>query len=75
MRKTICFVALLFAATAGCHISNETAGRPDAERGDGTPGSVVASKEGTGDPSVGSGRGQVGTDAPPKHEEAKPESK
>lgn len=69
MRKQICFAALLFAAyvgTSACHIANATAGRPDAERGDGQPGSVTATKEGTGDPKVGSGRGQVGTDAPPK---------
>lgn len=81
MRKKICFAALLFAtslATSGCHIANATAGRPDAEQGDGVPGSVTASKAGTGDPSVGSGRGQVGTDAPPKDEKAeapKPETK
>jgi hypothetical protein len=71
MRKKICFAALLFGTylgTTGCHIANATAGRPDAERGDGLPGSVTASKAGTGDPSVGSGRGQVGTDAPPKPE-------
>jgi hypothetical protein len=78
MRKKICFAALLFAtflATSGCHMANATAGRPDAEAGDGIPGSVTASKEGTGDPKVGSGRGQVGTDAPPKAETAKPETK
>jgi hypothetical protein len=71
MRKKICFAALLFATTlgtTGCHIANATAGRPAAEDGDGIPGSVTASKAGTGDPSVGSGRGQVGTDAPPKPE-------
>jgi hypothetical protein len=77
MRKTICFGVLVFAtytSAIGCHIANDTAGRPDAERGDGTAGSVTASKAGTGDPSVGSGRGQVGTDAPPKTDSATPDS-
>jgi hypothetical protein len=78
MRKTICFAVLICATyigSVGCHMANKTAGRPDAEDGDGIPGSVVASKAGTGDPAVGSGSGQVGTDAPPKPEESKPESK
>ncbi len=71
MRKKTWFAGLLFTAltcflTAGCHMANKTAGRPDAESGDGEPGSVAATKAGTGDPKVGSGRGQVGTDAPPK---------
>lgn len=52
--------------SAGCHYDRDTAGRPDAEEGDGTPGSVTATKAGTGDSKVGSGRGQVGTDAPPR---------
>jgi len=78
MRKTICFALFIFATytgTVGCHIANKTAGRPDAEEGSGVAGSVTASKEGTGDASVGSGRGQVGTDAPPKPEEPSPLSK
>ena len=69
--KSICLTGLMLAVvsclgTAGCHYDRDTAGRPDAERGDGLPGSTVATKEGTGDPSVGSGRGEVGTDAPPR---------
>jgi hypothetical protein len=50
----------------GCHYDRDTAGRPDAERGDGELGSTAYTKEGTGDPKVGEGRGQVGTDARPK---------
>ncbi len=49
----------------GCHYGRETAGRPIAES-EGKVGSTVATKEGTGDPKVGSGAGQVGTDAQPK---------
>ena len=52
--------------TTGCHYDRNTAGRPDAERGDGELGSNTYTHEGTGDPKVGSGRGQVGTDAPPR---------
>ncbi len=55
--------------TTGCHYDRDTAGRPDAERGDGEVGSTAYTKEGTGDPKVGAGRGQVGTDAPPKSNE------
>ena len=73
MRKTICvaglfFTTIAYVGTVGCHLANHTAGRPGTEAGDGIPGSVTASKEGTGDPKVGSGRGQVGTDAPAKPE-------
>ena len=73
MKKAISIGGLLFClaaylSTTGCHISNHTAGRPDSEQGDGLDGSVTATKEGTGDPKVGSGRGQVGTDAPPLSE-------
>ena len=71
---SICFAGLLLAGalclgTAGCHYDRNTAGRPGAEEGDGMVGSTVATKEGTGDPKVGSGRGQVGTDAPPRSSE------
>lgn len=48
----------------GCHVANHTAGRPGVEDGDGLEGSVTATKEGTGDKSVGAGEGQVGTNAP-----------
>ena len=68
---SISLVGLTLAAaaclgTVGCHYDRDTAGKPDAEQGDGLPGSTTATKEGTGDPNVGSGRGQVGTDAPPR---------
>lgn len=68
-RTLLCTAALgglLVFACTGCHYDRETAGRPDAEAGNGLDGSVTATKEGTGDPTVGSGRGQVGTDAPEK---------
>ena len=55
----------LYLGTTGCHYDGHTAGRPSAEE-NATPGSTAASKEGTGDPAVGSGAGQVGTDAPEK---------
>ncbi len=69
--RSIWLTGLLLAGVAslgnmGCHYDRDTAGRPDAEKGDGLPGSTVATKEGTGDSHVGSGRGQVGTDAPPR---------
>lgn len=72
--RALCRTGLLAVVAAvltnmGCHIANHTAGRPGVENGDGLQGSVVATKEGTGDPSVGSGRGQVGTDAPPRNPE------
>jgi hypothetical protein len=74
--STLWATALLLAGTAvgtvGCHYDRDTAGRPDAEKGDGLDGSVTATKEGTGDPKVGSGRGQVGTDAPARPSDAQP---
>ncbi len=71
--RSICLLGLPLAfalclGTSGCHYDRDTAGRPDAEKGDGLPGSTVATREGTGDPKVGAGRGQVGTDAPPRAE-------
>lgn len=69
--KSICVTSLLLAAglclaTPGCHYDRQTAGHLGAEDGEGQPGSTNATKEGTGDPHVGSGQGQVGTDAPPR---------
>lgn len=65
-------VAAVCFANMGCHIANHTAGRPGVENGDGMEGSVVATKEGTGDSRVGSGEGQVGTDAPARNPEKDP---
>ncbi len=65
-------VAGISAGTVGCHYARDTAGRPGAEEGNGLDGSVTATKEGTGDPKVGSGRGQVGTDAPARPSDAQP---